>query len=214
MPYGERRLATAGRFPLPSYFATPFERSGHCDFVRVFNVAAGRHACRDAGDADRVGLEEVGEERCCGFAFKRGAGGEDGFVDLAALGACGEGTGAQVFRADAVQRRQRAVQHVIDAVVVRAFDDGDAGRLFDDANLALIARRARAIDARIDIGDVVADGAEAQLCLELADGVGERIGIRGARAQNVKGEALRALGSDAGQLAQLLDEARHGLCES
>ena len=50
--------------------------------------------------------------------------------------------------------------------------------------------------------------------LELAHGVGERVGIGGAGTQDVEGEALRALGADAGKLAQLLDEARHGLCKA
>jgi hypothetical protein len=30
----------------------------------------------------------------------------------------------------------------------------------------------------------------------------------------MEGEALGAFGADAGKLAQLLDEARHGLCET
>src|ERR1700733_458071 len=119
-----------------------------------------------------------------------------------------------MLRADTVERRERAMQHVVDAVVMGALDDADAGGLLDYADLALVARGAGTIDARVDVGDVVADGAEPQLGLELAHGVGERVGIRHAGAEDVEGKALRALGADAGKLAQLLDEARHRLCET
>ena len=91
------------------------------------------------------------------------------------------------------KRRQRAVQHVIDAVVVAGlFDGGDVGRLLDHAHQPLVARRTGAIDAGIDVGDVVADRAEMQAGLHLADGVGEQFGVLVAGAQDVEGEALRA----------------------
>ena len=85
---------------------------------------------------------------------------------------------------------------------------------FDDADEALVARGAGAIDAGVDVGDVVADGAEAQAGLELADGVGECFGVLIAGAQEMEGESLRALCSDAGQFFKLFDEAGHGLCKA
>jgi hypothetical protein len=106
------------------------------------------------------------------------------------------------------------MQHVIDAVVVGALDHGDAGGLFDHADLPLVARGAGAVDAGIDIRDVVADGAEAQLRLQLANSVGERVCVGHAGTQDVEGKALRTFGADAGKFAQLLNEARHGLCEA
>ena len=49
---------------------------------------------------------------------------------------------------------------------------------------------------------------------DFADRFGKRLGIIRAGAQDMKSEPLRALGADAGQLAQLLDQPRHGFCES
>ena len=45
--------------------------------------------------------------------------------------------------------------------------------------------------------------AETQMLLEREDGVRERGGVAVRRAQDVEGEALRGLGADAGQLAEL-----------
>jgi len=93
------------------------------------------------------------------------------------------------------------VQHVIDAVVIASFFDGsDVGGLFHDANQPLIAGRVRAIGAGIDVGYVVADGTKMQAGLELADGICELLGVFITGSQNVKGEALRRLAANAGEL--------------
>ena len=71
---------------------------------------------------------------------------------------------------------------MVDAVeVARLFDGGDVGGLLDHADQFLIAGGTAAIDAGIDVGDVVADGAQAQLGLHVADGGGERLGVVRAR---------------------------------
>ena len=120
-----------------------------------------------------------------------------------------------MLRPDAVQRGKRAVQHVIDAVVVACLLDGrDVGRLLHHANQPLVAGGAAAVDAGIDVGDVVALRAQVQLGLDVADGAGQRLRVVVAGAQDVKSEALRALAAHAGQLFQLVYEARHGLSES
>ena len=83
-------------------------------------------------------LREIGRG---GFAFYRGIGGEDDFVDVAGIDAGEEIRDAQLVRADAVQRRNRAVQNVKDSVeVLGLFDGGDVGGLFDHADQALVAR--------------------------------------------------------------------------
>ena len=47
---------------------------------------------------------------------------------------------AELLRADAADGRERAVQHVVDAVVAaRLLDGGDVGGLFDDADDVLVA---------------------------------------------------------------------------
>ena len=84
------------------------------------------------------------------------------------------------------------MEDVVDAVVAAGFfDGGDVGGLFDDADEALVAGGRGAVEAGVDVGDVVADGAEAERGFEGADGVGERGGVGVGRAQDVEGEALR-----------------------
>lgn len=107
------------------------------------------------------------------------------------------------------------MEYVVDAVVgAGLLDGGYVGRLLYDADEALVADGAGAVGARVDVGDVIADGAEAEVGLQLADGVGQGLGVLRRGAEDVEGEALGAAGSNAGELAELVDEAAHGLGET
>ena len=111
--------------------------------------------------------------------------------------------------------RDRAVQDVEDSVeVLGLFYGGDVGRLFDYADQALVAGGAGAVDAGVDLGNVVADRAETKIGLHIANSGGQRIGVFVAGAENVERKTLRAFGADAGELFQLIDQARHGFSES
>ena len=57
------------------------------------------------------------------------------------------------------------------------FDGGDVGGLFEDTDEVMVAGGTGAVDAWVDVGDVVADGAEAEVLLDLADGDGERLRV-------------------------------------
>ena len=214
-PTGVFALHTHAVFRLD--LAAAFHGAGHGDFVGVFDVAAGWDAGGDPGDLYGVAglagvMEGCGQPVGGGFALECGAGGEDDFVDFAALDAGEQVCGAELVRADAVQRREGAVEDVVDALVAAgAFDGLDAGGLFDDADKALVADRAGAVDAGIDVRDVVADGAEAKAGFQGAHGVGERGGVFVAGAQEMKGEALGALGADSGELLQFVNEPGHWL---
>ena len=70
------------------------------------------------------------------------------------------------------------MQDVVNTVeVLGLFDSGNVGGLFDHANHALVARRAGAVNARIDVGDVVANRAQAQVGLHVPDGSGKSFGV-------------------------------------
>ena len=86
--------------------------------------------------------------------------------------------------------------------------------LLDDADGVPVAGGAGAVAAGIDVGDVVADGAEAELFAQDEDGVGEGAGVVVGAAQKVEGEALGGFGADAGELAQFVDEAGDGVGEA
>ena len=103
------------------------------------------------------------------LAFDGRIGGQDHFVHLTVLHPPHQIGNAQLLRAHSMQRRNRAMQHVVHAVkMLGLLDGGDVGRFFHDANQPLIARCAAAIDARINIGNIVADGAQAQAGLHVA----------------------------------------------
>jgi hypothetical protein len=113
----------------------------------------------------------------------------------------------ELLGADALQRRECAAEHVIEAAVLaRFFDRGDAIRFLDDADDFAVARGARAVKAGIGVGDVVAHGALMDVKLRVADRVGQREGLFGRDAQQVERQALRRLLADSGKALQLIDE--------
>jgi hypothetical protein len=63
----------------------------------------------------------------------------------------------------------------------------------------------------IGVGDVAADGAVGDAVLHLAHRVGEALHFLTGRLQDVERQPLGALGADAGQALQLLDQLGEGI---
>src|SRR5947207_13679981 len=102
------------------------------------------------------------------------------------------------------------MQHMKDPVeVLGFFDGGNVCRLFDHADQALIAGSTGAVSTGIDIGDVVANRAEPELGCDVAHRLGQSFGVIVARAEEVKGKTLCALGANSWELYQFIDEPRH-----
>jgi hypothetical protein len=93
---------------------------------------------------------------------------------------------------------------------VRALDRDHVARLLDDADEVGVTALVLADAAARLVGQVEADLAQPDPLLDLADGVGQRVGVVGVRAQDVEGEALRRALPDPRQLAELGDEALDG----
>src|ERR1035438_5759791 len=101
---------------------------------------------------------------------------------------------------------------MVDAVEMPSpFHRGNVGGFFDNADQFLVTGWAAAVDARIDVGDVVADRAKTQTGFDVANGSGQRIGVVIAGSQNVECKALSALAADTWQLLEFIDEPGHGL---
>jgi hypothetical protein len=93
------------------------------------------------------------------------------------------------------------VKDVVDALVAASSLDGfDVGGLLYDADEAVVAGGAGAVDAGVYVGDIVADGTETQSGFEASNGLGKRGGILVCGAQNMECVALRAFGADAWKL--------------
>ena len=75
---------------------------------------------------------------------------------------------AQVARLDAVERRERAAEHVVEAAELRRpLERDDVDRLLDDADQRVVAPRVGADAAELLLGEVAALAAEAHALLHL-----------------------------------------------
>ena len=108
---------------------------------------------------------------------------------------------AQVLGVDALDRRQRAAEHVIDAaVLVHALHRDHVAGLLHDADHTVVAPRVRADPAAWLVGEVEAHLTQADLLLHLHDRLRQGRGVLRRRPQDVEGQALRGAAAHAGQL--------------
>ena len=104
------------------------------------------------------------------------------------------------------------MQHVILPLkLARGFDADDVVRLLHHADHFRVAAAVAAILAQLARGDVVADAAQAELILDVQDGLRQVLGVVAAGAQHVEGEALRRLLADAGKALEFRDQPRERL---
>ena len=117
-------------------------------------------------------------------------------------------------RIDAVDRAERAAEHVVEAVVgVGALERDDVDGLLDDADRRVVAPRVEADRARLLLGQVPALAAEADALLHLRERRGERERLLGRPLQDVEREPLRRPLPDSRQPGQLRDEVLHSRAE-
>src|SRR5579883_904733 len=187
--------------------APAFERLEHGDFVGVFEISADGNTHTDSRYAHAERLEQFREIDGRGFAFGGGVRGDDDFLNCAALEALDERFDLELFGTASGKRRERAAENVVHAAVgARFFDSENVVRFLDDADAALIAIRADAVQTGVGIGDVVADGALADFFLGVANGVGESQRVLGCGAEQMKGEALGGFLANAGEMLEFVDE--------
>ena len=116
----------------------------------------------------------------------------------------------QVLGLDAVERRERAAEDVVEAaVLVRPLERDHVDGLLDDADDGAVAARVEADRAELLLGQVAALAAEADALLDLLDRVRERDGLVLLRREDVERESLRRPRADPGQPRQLRDEVVH-----
>src|SRR2546423_2900764 len=191
-------------------FAATFERAPERDLVRVLEVAAHGEPTGDTGHAEPQRLEQPGEVHRRRFAFDVRVGGEDHLFDALVVHPRQELLDLELFRPDALDRRDRAQQHVIaTAVLLGPLDGDDVSRLLDDAQQRGVTSIVTAVDAQLALGEVEAAPAPAHALLRLDDGARETVGVLGRGLQQVEGDALRRFGADAGEPSQLVDQALH-----
>ena len=157
------------------------------------------------------GLSKLRQIHRGGFAFGRGIRRDDDFFDRAALEPLDQALDFELIGTNALQRRERAAEHVVEAAeLARLLDGLNVRGLFHDANDCAVARGAGAEVARIGVRDVVADRALADFFLGFADRVGKRERLLAVHAQQIECEALRRLLPDSRQALQFIDQSSYG----
>ena len=110
---------------------------------------------------------EVGRRRLARRVRVRG---EDDLDHAVALDAVHELVDPQVLGLDAVERRERAAEDVVEAAVLRRpLERDEVDRLLDDADRRPVAPRVEADRAQLVLGEVAALAAEADALLHLLD---------------------------------------------
>src|SRR6185436_18040081 len=131
------------------------------------------------------------------LALDGGVGGEDDLAHGVAAEALEQSADLEILRTDAVERRQRALQHVIPAAkATRAIDRDQIAGLLDHANDLRRALAVRADRTRIGLGEPVAGLAEARLLLQRLQRVGEAVRQAAVGPQDVEGQARGGLLAD------------------
>jgi len=159
------------------------------------------------GDPQTHGLDQAGEVGGGGLALEVGVGGDDDLGHCAVGKPHHELAYSQVVRPDALDRADRAAEHVIAAAELAGLlDREDVLRLLDHAQHGLVAPGVAADPALVSLGDVEADPAEPHLVLDLEQDLGQptHVGLIGLK--QVERDPLGALGTDAGESAELVDE--------
>src|SRR6478735_9315327 len=187
-----------------------FEGAPERDLVGVLEVAADGQAGRESGDRDADVAQQPAQVGGGGLALEVGVGGDDDLLDLPRGEPGHELADAQVVGADAVDRADRAAEHVVGAAeLAGALDGDDVLGLLDDADGGLVAARVGADAAALGLRDVAAHLAEPDARLDLGQRRDETRDVLGVGLEQVEGDALGALGPDAGEPSELVDEVLH-----
>src|SRR5262245_7829935 len=191
-----------------SDLAPALQRLGERHLIGVLEVAADGQPARDAGHAHTERAQELGEVERGRLALDVGVGGEDHLAGAAAVETREQLADLQVFRTDAVERRERAEQHVVAAAVLsRALHRQKIVRLLDDAEHVAVTGGVGTDTAGILVGDVVAGLAGDDALLDADEGLRELAHLRGGTLEQEEGQPLGGLRSDARQPLERVDEA-------
>ena len=185
-----------------------FERLAKRDGVRVFEIAAHRQTTRDSRHGDAQRFDDLRQIKRCRLAIHGGIGGDDDLLDRMVAKPVDQLLDPQRVRANAIERRDGAVEHMVEAsVLLRFFYGNQIRRLFDNAYLVLFALRATADPtegcfavARFHFAETKTAPTKADLAAQFADAISERENILLFALEHMKGQPRRGLFTDARQL--------------
>ena len=118
----------------------------------------------------------------------------------------------QIVRLDPAQGVQAAREDVIDTAVGRRLLEVDQVLgLLNDKDGGGVAIGRGADTARIDVGEVEADGAVPHMLFDVGNRLAEVQRVFGHCLEDVERHPLGAAAADTGQLGELVDQAFHGI---
>src|SRR5262249_40928779 len=175
--------------------------------VRVFKIRTNRHTHRNPGDSNAKWFQQPRQIVRSRFTLGVRISGKDYLFYFFPSQSLQQILDSELIGADPANWGERAVQHVIQPPVFAGlFYRHLVVRLFHDQDNAPVALRVRAEAARVNIGDVIADGAEDDFIFDILNGLNESVGLLAFSSEDVKRETLGGLGADARHLLKLVDE--------
>src|SRR6185437_8398206 len=141
-----------------SHRLTGFDGGGERALVEIIELAPDRHAMGEARDGDVCASELVHQVMCGGLALDRRVQREQHLFDLRIARPLDQLGDAQILGAYAVERRQRAAEHVIKPVEhAGALERPEVSHLLHHTDERAVARRIAAERARALRVDVAAN---------------------------------------------------------
>ena len=128
-------MLTSTIFSVASHLAAVFKTARHGHFVGEFKIAANRNAHGDPRNARAEWFQQSRKiNRCC-LPFHGRIRGNDHFLHVAFMKTVYQSFDAQLLRTNAAQRRNGAMQHVIQAMErTRGFNRNNIVRFFHNAD--------------------------------------------------------------------------------
>src|SRR5680860_93892 len=199
--------AAGTEFWLLIYCSSPFESSSQGHLVGILEVTAYRQSTSKSRHAQPHRFEQPREIGRGGLPLEVRVRRQDDFGDHPIGQACHQLADAQVVRADPLDRRDRATEHVVAATeLAGAFDRDDVLGLLHDTDHRKVPPRVTTDPALLILRHVAADRAELHPVFHLGQDMGEPTYVRRVCRQDVERDALRALGSHARESPQLVDQ--------
>ncbi|KAG0773497.1 hypothetical protein G6F22_014826 [Rhizopus arrhizus] len=175
--------------------------------VNILKLAAERQPLRQAAGLHLPRARQLRQVVRGGLSLDGRAGGDDQLLHLAFGQAVLQLLQPQFARADAIERRQPALQHEVDATEPRSVLDGQAvgGRL-NHAQLAAFAAAVGAGRAQLGFAEVAALRAVADALHRQRQGLGQALATFALAFEQMVGHALRGLLAHARQHPQCVDQ--------
>ena len=168
----------------------------------------------DAGDADPLPGEALGEVDAGGFAFDITAKGQNHLLDGFGGDAGFETVDAEILGSDAVEGAKATTEHMVpSAERMGLFEAEDVQCAFDDAEDAVGADGIRADRAGLGFGKGSAMLAEGDAFAGGEKGVGKGTGYGRIGLDQMEGETFGGAGADPGQAAEGSAEGNDGFRE-